>query len=232
MSIDKPQYNKARDFLKILAIITMTADHASTVFLKEGSDIYNICQFFGNFTIVIMCFFIPQGLRYTRSVLKYAERLLLWALISEISFYLLFGLQLNVLFTLLASLTIIYLLDRKGLLTALATLALFFPISLICDWSIIAPVFTIIFYVLQKKQKEQLSLILIPASYFILRTILYGETQVEYIAGTISVFLASAVIYALRIQAEEQGKGRIPGLVFYAYYPLHLTVILLFARLI
>ena len=232
MSIDKPQYNKARDFLKILAIITMTADHASTVFLKEGSDIYNICQFFGNFTIVIMCFFIPQGLRYTRSVLKYAERLLLWALISEISFYLLFGLQLNVLFTLLASLTIIYLLDRKGLLTALATLALFFPISLICDWSIIAPVFTIIFYVLQKKQKEQLSLILIPSSYFILRTILYGETQVEYIAGTISVFLASAVIYALRIQAEEQGKGRIPGLVFYAYYPLHLTVILLFARLI
>jgi hypothetical protein len=179
-----------------------------------------------------MCFFITQGLRYTRSVLKYAERLLLWALISEISFYLLFGLQLNVLFTLLASLTIIYLLDRKGLLTALATLALFFPISLICDWSIIAPVFTIIFYVLQKKQKEQLSLILIPASYFILRTILYGETQVEYIAGTISVFLASAVIYALRIQAEEQGKGRIPGLVFYAYYPLHLTVILLFARLI
>ena len=232
MSIDKPQYNKARDFLKILAIITMTADHASTVFLKEGSDIYNICQFFGNFTIVIMCFFITQGLRYTRSVLKYAERLLLWALISEISFYLLFELQLNVLFTLLASLTIIYLLDRKGLLTALATLALFFPISLICDWSIIAPVFTIIFYVLQKKQKEQLSLILIPASYFILRTILYGETQVEYIAGTISVFLASAVIYALRIQAEEQGKGRIPGLVFYAYYPLHLTVILLFARLI
>jgi hypothetical protein len=103
-----------------------------------------------------MCFFITQGLRYTRSVLKYAERLLLWALISEISFYLLFGLQLNVLFTLLASLTIIYLLDRKGLLTALATLALFFPISLICDWSIIAPVFTIIFYVLQKKQKEQL----------------------------------------------------------------------------
>lgn len=53
MSIDKPQYNKARDFLKILAIITMTADHASTVFLKEGSDIYNICQFFGNFTIVL-----------------------------------------------------------------------------------------------------------------------------------------------------------------------------------
>ena len=209
----------------------MTADHASTVFLNEGSDLYTICQFFGNFTIVIMSFFITQGLRYTRSVLKYGVRLLLWAVISEIPFYLLFGVQLNVLFTLLASLTIIYLLDRKGLLIALTALALFFPISLICDWSIIGPVFTIIFYVLQKKQKEQLSLILIPAIYFILRTILYAESQIEYIAGTISIFLASAIVYALRNKAKEQGKGRIPGLVFYAYYPLHLTVILLFTVL-
>ena len=231
MNGDKPQYNTARDFLKILAIIAMTADHASTVFLNEGSTLYNICQFFGNFTIVIMCFFITQGLRYTRSVLKYAERLLLWAVISEIPFYLLFGLQLNVLFTLLASLTIIYLLDRKGLLIALTALALFFPVSLICDWSIIAPVFTIIFYILQKKQKEQYSLILIPAAFFILRTILYSETQVEYIAGTISIFLASAIIYAIRVKVEDQQKGRIPGLVFYAYYPLQLTVILLFTRI-
>ena len=88
MNTDKPQYNTARDFLKIIAIIAMTADHASTVFLNEGSELYSICQFFGNFTIVIMCFFITQGLRYTRSVLKYAVRLLLWAVISEISFYL------------------------------------------------------------------------------------------------------------------------------------------------
>ena len=232
MNTDKLQYNTARDFLKILAIIAMTADHASTVFLNEGSDLYTICQFFGNFTIVIMSFFITQGLRYTRSVLKYAGRLLLWAVISEIPFYLLFGLQLNVLFTLFANLTIIYFLDRNGLLIALTALALFFPVSLICDWSIIAPVFAIIFYTLQKKQKEQLSLILIPASYFILRTILYDETQAEYIAGTISVFLATVVIFALRDKAEEQGKGRIPGLVFYAYYPLHLTVILLFSKLI
>ena len=232
MNTDKPQYNTARDFLKIIAIIAMTADHASTVFLNEGCELYNICQFFGNFTIVIMCFFITQGLRYTRSVLKYAERLLLWAVISEIPFYLLFGMQLNVHFTLLASLTIIYLLNRKGLLIALTALALFFPISLICDWSIIAPVFTTIFYILQKKQREQFSLILMPASYFILRTILYAKTQTEYIMGTISVFLASAVIYALRVKVEEQGKGRIPGLVFYAYYPLHLTALLLFEKLI
>ena len=87
MNTDKPQYNTARDFLKIFAIIAMTADHASTVFLNEGSDLYTICQFFGNFTIVIMNFFITQGLRYTGSVLKYAEKLLLWAVMYGKEFW-------------------------------------------------------------------------------------------------------------------------------------------------
>ena len=93
MSEDKPQYNTARDILKLIAIIAMTADHASTAFLDEGTPLYDICQFFGNFTIVIMCFFIVQGLKHTRSVLNYALRLLGWAMISEAPFYLLFGLH-------------------------------------------------------------------------------------------------------------------------------------------
>ena len=231
MSEDKPQYNTARDILKVIAIIAMTADHASSDFLNDGTAIYGLCQFFGNFTIVIMCFFIVQGLKYTRSVLNYALRLLCWAMISEAPFYLLFGLQLNVLFTLLASLIIIYLIDRMGWLVGIAALALFFPLSLICDWSIIAPVFTIIYYVLQKRQKENLSILLLPASYFILRMILYTETRIEYITGTLSIFLAALLVFAFKRKAEENGRGKIPRLVFYAYYPLHLIAMLLFVKL-
>lgn len=227
MSDDKPQYNTARDVLKVIAIIAMTADHASTAFLDDRTAVYGLCQFFGNFTIVIMSFFIVQGLRHTRSVRNYALRLLAWAIISEAPFYLLFGLQLNVLFTLLASLIIIYLIDRIGWLVGIAALALFFPLSLICDWSIIAPVFTIIYYVLRKKQKEDLSLIMIPASYFILRAILYTETQAVYITGTLSVSLAALLVFTFRKKAERAGKGRIPEFVFYAYYPLHLFAIYL-----
>ena len=223
--ISNKQYNTARDVLKVIAIIVMTADHASTAFLDDRTAVYGLCQFFGNFTIVIMCFFVVQGLRHTRSVLNYALRLLIWAIISEAPFYLLFGRQLNVLFTLLASLIIIYLINRMGWLVGIAALALFFPISLICDWSIIAPVFTIIYYVLQNKQKENLSLILIPTSYLILRTILYAETQTKYVAGTFSIILAALLVVAFRKNAGEAGKGRIPGLVFYAYYPFHLVLI-------
>ena len=224
MSNDKPQYNTARDILKVIAIIAMTADHVSTAFFRE-SPLYDVCQFFGNFTILIMCFFIVEGLRYTRSVFNYAQRLLWWAMISEVPFYLLFGMRLNVLFTLLASLLIILIIDRKGWPLGVAALMLFFPLSLICDWSIIAPVFTVIYYTLQKKQKMKLSLLLIPAAFFFLRTILYSETQNEYVSGTISVFLASFLVFVFFQKAEEEGKGRIPRLVFYAYYPLHLAII-------
>ena len=224
-------WNWSRDLLKLVAITAMTADQVSTYLMEHGTIAYEICQFFGNFTIVIMSYFIVQGLKYTHSVRRYAIRMLIWAVISEAPFYLLFGLQLNVLFTLLASLIIIYLTDRKGWLAGIAALALFFPLSLICDWSIIAPVFTVIYYVLQKKEKLSSILIpvsysiLTPVSYFILRMILYTETQAEYVIGTLSIFLASLLVFAFRRIVEENGRGKIPGLVFYAYYPLHLVTI-------
>ena len=228
----KPQYNTARGLLKIIAIIAMTVDHVSTAFLTEGTVLYNICQFFGNFTIVIMCFFIVQGLKHTRSVLNYSQRLLRWAMISEVPFYLLFGMHLNVMFTLLESLSIIFLLDRKGWAFAVTALVLFFPLSLICDWSIIAPVFTIIYYELDKHDKEMFSLVMIPGAYFILRAILYEETQTEYVTGTIAIFFASLLILLFMKQASERGKGRIPGLVFYAYYPVHLMEIWIISTLL
>lgn len=225
MSDAKPQYNTARDFLKVIAIIAMTADHVSTAFLVEGTVLYDICQFFGNFTIVIMCFLIVQRLKHTRSVLNYSQRLLGWAMISEIPFYLLFGMRLDVMFTLLASLLIIFLLDRKGLAFAATALVLFFPLSLICDWSIVAPIFAISYYELDKHNMEKLSLILIPGAYFTLWAILYEETQTEYVIGTVSIFLASLLVLLFMKQAAERCKGRMPGLVFYAYYPAHLMVI-------
>ena len=224
--MEESRYNTARDLLKLVAIITMTFDHVSTFFMTDGSLAYSICQFFGTFTIVIMCFFITEGLKHTKSVLNYALRLLGWAMVSEVPFYLLFGMRLDVLFTLLASLLIIYLIDRFGWIPGIVLLALFFPLSLISDWSMIAPVFTIIYYVLGKSGKEKLSLILIPASYFILRTILYFESQAEYVIGTLSVLLASLFVLLFWKQAEENGKGRIPGIVFYAYYPVHLIEIM------
>ena len=108
-------YNWSRDLLKIVAIIAMTADHVSTYLMEYGTVTYEVCQFFGNFTIVIMSYFIVQGIKYTHSIKRYAIRMLIWAVISQFPYYLLrhdYG--LNVMVTLLGSLMAVYLLDKKG----------------------------------------------------------------------------------------------------------------------
>ena len=229
---DKPQYNTARDFLKLIAIITMTFDHISTFFMEEGSLAYSVCQFFGNFTIVIMCFFIVEGLRYTRSVFNYAQRLLGWAMISEVPFYLLFGMKLDVLFTLLASLLIIYIIDRKGWSLGIATLMLFFPLSLVCDWSIVAPVFTIIFYYAWKYYKPVVPAIFIPLSYFVFRLMLHSDTATQGLLGSISILLVVVLVELLMEKADKPMQGMIPRIVFYAYYPIHLVLLYIIKILI
>lgn len=89
MNTDKPQYNTARDFLKILAIIAITVDHVSTYLMEYGTVAYEVCQFFGNFTIGVMSYFIVQGVKYTHSIKRYAIRMLIWAVIYQFPYYLL-----------------------------------------------------------------------------------------------------------------------------------------------
>lgn len=70
-------YNWSRDFLKLIAIMAMTADHVSTYLMEYETAAYEVCQFFGNFTIVIMSYFIVQGIKYTHSFKRYAVRMLI-----------------------------------------------------------------------------------------------------------------------------------------------------------
>ena len=102
---------------------------------------------------------------------------------------------------------------------------------MLCQRISILPIIplSVVFWIGRKGKmpaKENLSLFLIPASCFILRAILYTETLTEYVTGTFSIFLATLSVFKFRKKAEIAGKGKIPGLVFYAYYPLHILVLL------
>ena len=116
--------------LKIIAIVTMFIDHSGATIVKEllklpaikadaqtytmVSDLYSLMRDIGRIAFPIFCFLLVEGFLHTRNVKKYASRLFLFALISEIPFD--FALKpswyypekQNVYFTLLIGLLVIW----------------------------------------------------------------------------------------------------------------------------
>lgn len=125
--------------LKLIAVITMMIDHFAAGVLGrylmssglnslDGSDtaavnlwleqnatlywVYNIMRMIGRIAFPIYCFLLVEGFEYTRNRIKYAQRLLLFAAVSEIPFDLLFNARVlefgyqNVFFTLFCGLAV------------------------------------------------------------------------------------------------------------------------------
>jgi len=81
--------------LKLIAISAMTIDHLTWAFFPGCQHVwYVFClHIIGRLTAPIMWFFIAEGYHYTRSVKKYAERLLAFALISHFAYCFAFGIS-------------------------------------------------------------------------------------------------------------------------------------------
>ncbi|MGN1382502.1 MAG: TraX family protein [Eubacterium sp.] len=115
--------------LKKVACATMLCDHIGGVILENiamtnqgktiiGLDNMNmILKSIGRFTFPVFCLGLVEGFMHTRNRVRYAGRLLLFAVISEIPFDLAFSGKIvawdyqNVMFELLAGLLMIWILD-------------------------------------------------------------------------------------------------------------------------
>ena len=88
--------------LKIIAIITMLIDHIGATILwmeiiYNGDQLYGLyylCRSIGRISFPIFCFLLVEGFMHTSDVKKYAVRLGIFALVSEIPFDLALGQQL------------------------------------------------------------------------------------------------------------------------------------------
>lgn len=98
-----------RNLLKIIAVISMLVDHIGAVFFKE----YLIFRIMGRIAFPIFAYFIAEGYYYTKSKPKYVTKLLFFAIVSQVPYYFLFNTySLNILFTFLLSILLMYLFEK------------------------------------------------------------------------------------------------------------------------
>lgn len=204
-------------------------------------------DYLGRIAAPIFLYAITCGYRHTRSVKRYALRLLVFACLAEYPYYLLFGMHGNTMFTLLA-----------GLLT----LTLFDWGNRLCPglgWSLSAAViaaaellaifegrgryllFILVFYLTQDWpawKKSVVWLVLLPlARYSLTWSILFGDLSGVmdgrrlvhlWLVNTMGPFLGVALTFC---HNGQKGRG-FPGdkYLWYLFYPAHLLVLGLLAH--
>ncbi len=229
--------------LKMAAIVGMTCNHVANVFGDVMAAPATVFLFtLGGLTFPIMAFLLCEGYRHTSSIRRYATRLALFAVIAEVPWFLLWGPSLNVLFTLLISLGLLWagdhLRSRVGYGLALVAGV---AVSWFCDWAIAGPLMVVFFHRLREQPRGVLKVMAAFGAVF-------GIPQLISVLGT-NPGAAGALLPAIQwgalgyytlgfalatfLMTTYNGQ-RGPSLkwFFYAYYPAHLLILWLIAQFV
>lgn len=229
-----------RDQIKYIAMFLMLLNHISIIFLEPGTFLSELFLDLGYFTAITMCYFLVEGYQYTHSKKKYASRLLIFALISEIPFCLAFTEEgiiefhgLNMMFTLFLCFGILVVHERVASkpLRMACTIGLIIP-SLISDWALLAPIFTLLFirsYGSKSKTKNAfiIAMILFGITEFIAKSSLlpFKENLIYTLGSLLGILLAGISIVYLYNGKRMKGGRELSKWFFYVFYPGHLLVL-------
>lgn len=234
--------------MKIIAIIAMTCDHITMMFMPTDYIwqivIYQFLRAFGRFTAVIMCYMAAEGFHYTKSLSKYMSRLLIFSLISHLAYSfihsgnLLFTqvftngnvkFQTSVIWPILLGIMILYIIKADNIKLPLKiTLVLIFLISsALSDWNIIAIAYILAAEILRNNTKLKFIALAVISVFAAAIPIIYSVIsdggvwyQSLYMLG---VFPALAF---LKLYNGKRGKRFFGSKwLFYIYYPAHMLII-------
>lgn len=217
--MNRQGFDIGREILKWIAIITMTIDHIGAVLFPE----VEVLRLIGRFSFPLFAYLLILGLENTRNVRNYFIRLFIFALISQVPFYLATGIEpldhLNIFFTLSFGLMFIYFFKKNSIIA-------FFPIVLSIllnfDYSIYGIVMIGCMYILTGNIKLGT----------ILLVLLNGLFLVPWNSQFLSLLALPLIILhqnsLLTTPKEFKKEFKIPfwrKYFFYVYYPLHLTIL-------
>ena len=225
--------------LKLIAILAMVCDHTAWGFVEMFSVQGQVMHTIGRLTIPIMCFFVAEGYRHTSDLRKYIWRMVVFATITVVPFYLFFGEEYgyrqNIIFDLLLALLTLTIIDSKNLNRVskilLAGIGILIS-AFIGGWPILPILFVLVFYYGKDfRTKAILSggcVLLTEASIIIIILLnnRYHFSHYDWVWYQWIYFLG--FILALPLLYLYNGeKGTYPGgkLFFYQFYPGHFIIL-------
>lgn len=206
--------------LKIIAVVTMLIDHSGYVIFNG----FSFMNYIGRLSFPIFAFLITEGYIHTRDLKKYFYRLLIFAIISQIPYTLLFpdGFIINILFTLalgLLALTVYDKLKNKflGILFVLFSAALAQLLHFDYGWFGIITIF--IFYIFKNK-KICMNIFFVVISFWYYFYYFLKTTAIEYL-----IIFICCTLSLIPINLYNGKKGKNIKYFLYLFYPLHLIVL-------
>lgn len=214
--------------LKVVAIVGMTLNHGCYIFYPYlPTEALCVLFGFGGLTFPIMAFLLVEGYHRTSNIKRYASRLFVFALVSQVPYGLFLAHDLNVLFTLLIGLGILYLYDtmesRAGFWLAAASLV---AVSAFCDWGVLGPLMILMMRAIPDRRER----VILPLLVAILGD---GLPALSNYLAAYDLALLPFALYPLMgctatiplLLAYNGSRGRPMKWLFYAYYPAHILVL-------
>ena len=226
-----------RNILKYIAVIAMLSDHIGLVFVGMDNPLGIAMRVFGRLTAPIMCYFLVEGYMHTRSKKKYAARLLVFALISQMPFaYLLAGditvLKFNMIFTLFLCFMMLLTIEKiESRVLKFILVLMIYSVCDYCDWGVVAPLWVMAFMLCRNDKKKLCFAYALICLFWVVRatTMAVSDGGMWYDglwqAGT---FAFIPVIYLYNGKSGESSK--FSKWFFYWFYPVHILIIAVIYR--
>ena len=214
-------FDSGRELLKWIAIITMTVDHVGVILYPE----FTVLRFIGRFSFPLFAYLLILGMENTRNIRYYFTRLFIFALISQVPFFLALGYgpfdSLNIFFTLSSGLLFVYFFKKSSVFVLVPVFA---SLVLPFDYGIYGIVVIGCMYILKENTKFGV------VSLVLLNTLFLVPWSIQFLSISAIPLILLHKNGSLKITKETTEEFTIAlwrKYFFYVYYPLHLTLLYL-----
>jgi hypothetical protein len=220
------KFDFGRELLKIIAIATMVIDHVGHILYPD----LLFLQMIGRLAFPLFAYLIVLGVESTKKPVKYMMTLLVFAIVSQVPYFLAFDIQpferLNILFSLLLSAITIYYYDKRS---PLAFVPLLLSIIFPTEGSYYVVVTAVGMKLLKNNWKlGALVLVALNLQFPFITTDIYSQIQILALLAVPLIFLHIKNKLTKEIIIPENSLAYlVRKYFFYVFYPLHLALLFL-----